>query len=569
MRVKPHYRYQIVLSPFTSTKIDDYHIFLNKIGSYGITGFERPNIGFWSYRSDSSGTSTVVDFFNCNFTYTPCDLFRYNQIKSKFSDQNNFAVTKFKDHMQPEFTIAVMSSFYDAPCGQNNPPIVITVPPVQITYMCAVFRYTIPEQTFYDYEVGYTRNLTLSISGTDFEMSTSSVQFATKTQSLTLIPSADQLDAHQSQMFVYQLKATDNSQLSQVTDLTIKIVGPYSILQECAIEIQMTRLSTAASRTGVETVEYFMQRLASYFQITVDEIGVVSYKSTSSSNIVFTWSYCSSIYTRQSYQSNSNSLTVDYYNLKVKILQQLFDTQRKVRTSFFAVFSGQFTINSVQTKFTGRCRDLPPVATPGHHEIVIYLSYGGYVTHKYLDNYFYDFEDGGAYSLSLTFLNSANQTLLIDNWINIDYALYTIYAIVDDNIRSSSASIFTYYLRATDKAQQSAFITVTVRKYTTTFTFAPFNITYNLQYTSTSGMMYVRQSHYLINSIVQYFSSISTYVFVLVRRYAQIAGYPQYRIIEFSIARETCSSKVLEKVKNVYSNQGNLNLKFITYITRL
>ena len=74
-------------------------------------------------------------------------------------------------------------------------------------------------------------------------------------------------------------------------------------------------------------------------------------------------------------------------------------------------------------------------------------------------------------------------------------------------------------------------------------------------------MMYVRQSHYLINSIVQYFSSISTYVFVLVRRYAQIAGYPQYRIIEFSIARETCSSKVLEKVKNVYSNQGNLNFK--------
>ena len=300
-----------------------------------------------------------------------------------------------------------------------------------------------------------------------------------------------------------------------------------------------------------------MQRLASYFKITENEIGVVSYKTTSSS-VVFTWSYCSSIYYQQSYQSNSNALSVDHYNLQVKILKQLFDSERTVQTSFYSVFSGQFKINKVQTMFSGRCRDLPPVPTPGHHELVIYLSYGGYVTHKYLDNYFYDFEDGGAYSLALTFLNSANQSVFVDNWINVDYALYTIYAIVDDNIRASSASVFTYYLRGTDKAKQSAHITITVRKYTTTFAFAPFNITYNLQYTGVTGMMYVRQSHYLINSIVQYFSSISTYVFVLVRQYVHLTGYPQYRTITFSVARETCASKVLEKVKTVYSSQGML-----------
>ena len=248
MSVEPHYRYQMVLSPFTTTKIDDYHTFLNKIGSYGISGFQRPNIGFWSYRADGLGSSTVVDFFNCNFTYNPCDLYQYNQIKSQFSDQNNFAVTKFKDHMQPEFTVVIVAAFHDAPCGQNNPPVVITVPPVQVIHLCSVFRYTIPEHTFYDYEEGYTRNLALSLSGTDFTMSSFSTQFTTNTQSLFLIPSANDLDAHQSQTFVFQLKATDSSQLFQVTDLTVKIVGPYSILQECAIEIQMTRADYSSTQ---------------------------------------------------------------------------------------------------------------------------------------------------------------------------------------------------------------------------------------------------------------------------------------------------------------------------------
>jgi len=319
----------------------------------------------------------------------------------------------------------------------------------------------------------------------------------------------------------------------------------------------MTRLPTAASRTEIQTIEYFIQRLASYFQITDLEVGVVSYVSqSSSSNVVFTWSYCSAIYRKKAYDVNSHSLAVDYYGLQSKILRMLFDGSRNVQASFLAVFSGQFQITRVETKFSGRCKDLPPIPTPGHHEIVIYLSYGGYVTHTYQDNYIYDYEDGGALSLKLTFMNSLNQTVLSDHWINVDYAMRTIYAIVNDEIRASALSVLTYYLHATDSAQQSTAITITVRKYTTTFVFAPFNISYALKYNDQPGMIYVRQCRYLIDSIIQYFDSIRTYVYVLVRWYVQTAGYPQYRIITFSVAMETCSSQVLAKVKTVYVSQG-------------
>ena len=304
-------------------------------------------------------------------------------------------------------------------------------------------------------------------------------------------------------------------------------------------------------------MEYFIQRLASYFQISTQEVGVVSYTSQSSStNVVFTWSYCSAIYRTKAYEVNSHSLAVDYYNLQVKILRMLFDGSRKVQASFLAVFSGQFQITKVETKFSGRCKNLPPITTPGHSEIVMYISYGGYVTHTYQDNYFYDYEDGGTFSLNLVFLDSLNQTILIDHWINVDYTMRTIYAIVNDEIRASALSVMTYYLHATDSVQQSTAITITVRKYTTTFAFAPFNISYALKYNSQSGMIYVRQCKYLIDSITQYFTSISTYVYVLVRWYVQTAGYPQYRIITFSIALETCSSQVLAKVKTFYVSQG-------------
>ncbi|XP_066916995.1 uncharacterized protein [Clytia hemisphaerica] len=560
---QPKYRYQISLSPFNPLKIDDYHTFLNKIGSFGMPELVRKYIGYWSYRTIANG-NMIIEFFSCNVTYNPCNLYRLQEIKSEFSDSNNFPTTKFRDHMEPDFNVGLVAGDYEEPCGQSNPPVVIVTPPKQIIYCCGIFQYTIPERTFFDSEQGYTRHLDLSLTSSTFTM-TSFTEFSSQSQLLMLIPSASVISDHQSQTFVYQLKATDNTQLFQVTSLTIDILGPYSILHECSIKISMTRLSIASSRTNLQTIQYFIQRLASYFQVTEEEIGVVSYSAQSSStSVVFIWSYCSSNYRSQAYQTDSSTLKVDYYNLQIKILRLLFDGKRKVQTSFLSVFSSQFSIQNVETQFTGRCRDLPPTPTPGHHEIVIYLSYGGYVTHDYLDNYFYDYEDGDAFSLSLTFLNSQNHTVLIDHWINIDYSLHTIYAIVDDVIRASSSSIFIYYLRATDSASQTAFITITVRRYTTTFVWAPFNITYSLQYTGQSSMVYVRQSHYLINSIIQYFSSITTYVFVLVRGFYQIPGYPQYKTIVFSVARETCSSKVLEKVKTVYSSangQLDSNLK--------
>ena len=211
---EPKYRYQISLSPFNPLKIDDYHTFLNKIGSYGIPELVRKYIGYWSYRTISNG-NMIIEFFSCNVTYNPCNLYRLQQIKSEFSDNNNFPTTKFRDHMEPDFNVGLVAGDYEEPCGQPNPPVVIVIPPKQIIYCCGIFQYTIPERTFFDNEQGYTRHLDLSLTSSTFSM-TSFTEFSSQSQSLMLIPSASVISAHQSQTFVYQLKATDNTQLFQV-----------------------------------------------------------------------------------------------------------------------------------------------------------------------------------------------------------------------------------------------------------------------------------------------------------------------------------------------------------------
>ena len=240
----------------------------------------------------------------------------------------------------------------------------------------------------------------------------------------------------------------------------------------------------------------------------------------------------------------------------------LFQQDRKsIQPNFKSTFSNEYNIESVVTQFTGRCQNLPPI--PSVREITISISYGGYYTHNYKEDYFYDYEDGGAYSLNLLFLNSGFQQVLIDHWVNIDLTKKSIIAVIYDQIRFSTNTRFTYYLQAIDQGGLSGIITVILIRDQITYASAPFNFVYYLEYTGQPNSIYVNQSSYIIQSIISFFNSVSntrniitTMNLILVRSYAQIFGYPQYRVITYTLANQDCNSKILEYMKTVYSSQG-------------
>ena len=561
----PKFFFIVTLSDtFDSVTVDDRFEFMDKLAKFRGDS-NRKSIGFHSTKKDNSGL--VVEYFNCTIKYSPCDLYELRKMKAGLSDDNGYPTPAFRDAMKPLFIIDYVHMSMLSPCGDPYPPTLIIRPPVLNITLCGVFQYLIPASTFYDTEQGNTRNLGLALrpkTGSNFQM-TSFIQFSGVTQSFLIIPSAFTLATQNSHVFFLTLTATDNTNLAAVTEIKMNVFGPYSILEECQIQITLTRLANShtSQQTNIEIMRYIIAKLTSYFQVTQQEIGVVKFTQISQSTVMFAWSYCSAIYGTSAYAMNSPNLAVDYYNLQTKILMKLYDSQRKLNSNFQSVFQSDYKVDKVETRFTGRCRDLPPIATPGHEIIIIQLQYGGYALYTYNDNYFYDYEDGGAFSLSLSFLTSSNTSVLIDHWINIDYKLHTIFAIVVDVVRSAmqSSSIFKYHFIATDTAGQSAMILVNVKKYTTIYSFAPFNITYALQYNKESGMIYPRQARYLVDVITSYFQSVTSYKFVLVRWYMKTAGYSQYRVFTFSVANHDCSSQVLARIKTAYS-QGKLNKIF-------
>ena len=559
LTVDPKYFFTMTFSGSIDTKVEKRFLFMDKLASFR-KDKTRKSIGLSSFRSLST-TSSEAQYFNCSMKYSPCNLNEFKKMKAEYSDANDFPTSAFRNAMMPEIEIELVYGTFVTPCGDPYPPVVVIKPPTLNISLCGMTRYIIPEGTFYDTDQGSTRNLDLALTmktQSTFQMS-SFVQFSVSKQQLLIIPSAAVLRAQNSRSFQFSLIATDNTKLQAVTDMIINVFGPYSILEECQIQITLTRVANAqTTRTQIETMQYIIRQLSSYFQVSVEEIGVVQFTQVSSTTVMFAWSYCSALYRTSAYFTNQAGLAVDYYNFQMKILMRLFDSKRQVNSVFFTVFANEYNVIKVETKFTGRCRDLPPIVTPGHAEIVITLQYGGFATYTYLDNYFYDFEDGGAYSLTISFLSSMNTSLLIDYWINIDIAQHTIYAIVTDLVRatSSSSSMFRYNLIAKDSAGQSAIIIVRVIKYTTILKFAPFNITYALQYNGQSGIIYARQAKYLVEVIRNYFTSVTSYSQVLVRWYYQAAGYPQYRIFIFSIANHDCASQVLQKIKTAYTSQG-------------
>ena len=536
---QPSYIYRFFYYSKIASNVFSRFIFMDTLANF-LGDSDRSNIGFTQFNKD------VIFYYNCSISYSPCDLYRLETIYNKLA-ANGDPRLALVNAFATNFVVTYVLKQSDT-CKGPYTPIVVNPPPIVFIWLCGFYTYNIPEKTFYDYEQGYTKNLNLTLLNS---VSVSSlIQFSSLSQSISILPTASLMSS--STRYSFDLVATNKAQLRGATSLVLQLQGPFSLFQECQIRLVLIR-GTSLHSSLIEAAQFIIEKLAIYFGIRQDEIVVVDLQDSRDS-FYFSWSYCSKNY--QLYVNDSDDQNVDYIGLQQKILMRLFyDDRITYNINFKNIFGSYFSVSTVTTSFTKRCANFPPI--PLKDEITIIISYGGYYFHSYQNNYFYDFNEGGAFNMRIKLFSFEKIPVQLDSWVNVDIVTKRIIAVIYDNIRNDAARKYQYFLTAIDSSGLTSQISVILLKDNAIYNqVVPFYIKYYFYYGGSSDSVYVNQSLYMVDSIRNYFTSITSTSMILVKYFTKAYGYFEYRVIAWTIAFHTCESSVLNRIKDIYSSQG-------------
>ncbi|XP_065654318.1 uncharacterized protein LOC105844463 isoform X3 [Hydra vulgaris] len=545
---QPTYFYRFIFSSVINPDVTSRFLFMDTLANF-LGDSNRSNIGFSQFNQN------MIFYFNCSISYSPCDIYKLDAIYNKLATPDSLPRSSLINAFTPNFILTLVVKQLDK-CYGPFTPIVVDPPPKIFVWLCGVFTYYIPEKTFYDYEQGYTKNLNLNLQSSSY--ASSLIQFSSSSQSISILPTASFMALSTS--YYFNLVATNRAQLSSLVSLVIQLQGPYSLFRECQIKLLLVKGMSRHSST-YEAAIFIIGKLAVYFSIRIDEIVVVDLQDSTDS-ITFSWSFCSKNY--QSYVNDSTAQSVDYIAFQQKILMRLFYEDRVTfNVEFKNVFGSYFTVSTVTTDFTKRCANFPPISLKD--EITIIISYGGYYFHTYQDNYFYDFKDGGAFNLKISLSTLKGSPVQLDSWVNVDIVTRRIIAVVYDSIRRDVLQKYQFYLTAINSLGLTSQISVVILKDSMIYNqLGPFYIRYYFSYAGSSDSVYVNQSAYMVDSILRYFTSITSKSMILVNYFLKAYGYLEYRVMEWTVAFHTCDSIVLKTIKDMYTNQGALNNLFVS-----
>ena len=523
-----------------------------------------------SYLKDSSASvglikysvqTTDIHYFqyaNCSISYNPCDTASLNKVKDLLLTTSNLGTSNFRNAMG-NFLINYGEVQVLSPCNTGNlhPPTVVNrITNLNIS-VCSMYSYLIPDSTFYDTEDGNTRKLTLALVSAKNQPISKDFWLQLNSTSQTIYGYATAAMALELSLYSFILIATDRTSLSASNSFTVKVLGPYKILNDCQIQIGL-RSATETSHSNIELVKIFSQNLQRYFSLGSSEVGLVDFKRHSSDQFTFSWSYCASSYT--SYSSTVNELSYSEYKTFItKVLMLLFESDHKtVKSQFYAAFYG-FSVVSVKTMFSGVCRNLPPILV-SITEVNMNVRNYGYSKKQIQAHWFYDFEDGNTYNLELKLVDFSKRTVGSESWINVDMANWYLLASLREKQRSLAASRFSFFLRATDSGGKSAYLPVYVIKLTSTITKSPFTITYEYIRRSTVGKdTFVNQTIALSDITSSLYSLGSGKNIITIQYTAQFATEETCSFTWIPYAYESCStSTTLQRTKLLLSSNKEL-----------
>ena len=556
----PKYVYKIVFESVHSTTVDEVNTFSAKMKSF-LHDNSASSFGLIGHPRVSSSTH-FIEFANCSVSYNPCDIYGLTTVKNRLLTSSNLPTSEFKAAMRP-FAISYGTVQLTSPCSTaaTNPPIVVNrINYLNISYW-SIFTFQIATNTFYDTEDGNTRRLTLRLTNGNNQALSSNfwMQLNTKTQVITAYAYSSLALSQPSLGYSFILTATDSTSLSASNSFYARLYGPYKIFNDCQIRIKFNVGASLTSSSNNMLADRVIKSLQSYFSISSSEIGLVAFTRHSSSQFTFAWSYCSPIYRQIPMAFSSQYTTVDYTGLVTKVLMSLFQSDRKtVRISFYSAFNGLGVV-SVQTQFTGLCQNIPPVLT-SLTSLSLNLNYCGYRKETMQSTWFYDFEDGNAFSLKLALLTDKNETVGVESWMNMDMITRSLLMSLRDTQRTSEQSNFLFYLKATDTGGKSAVLPINLRKLAPTSTKSPFSITF--QYTmksSTSSDIYVNESIVLSDQTAQLYALTNGKSVITSQYTAQLAPVDSRSFTWLTCSYEACSSStVLQKTRQLLQSSSGI-----------
>ena len=417
------------------------------ISSYQITFI------FFRRQFDASQMS-MLEFTNCSILSDPfeCSNLTIDMMAKTLLGRNGQPTQALKTAMQPNFTIFKIIETRLYPCRNisNYSPTSEKPLPLLNVSVCARLELSIPDTTFIDPEDGNTSSLVLFLKSSDgqFLPLDSWIQLDLRTKTIYGIPTYDVRSKRPSNGYIFRLEAQDSNGAVASLPITVDISGntPNRSLVNFLVETPL--LETA---TSIVIQRAFLIHSAKCLNISQQDIALVNYKvierTSKQINI--------SIFYNCTYSQDQcdKALTIEFLN---RVSSNLAYRQ--------CVYP-EFSVIKVDMTLTVSCENTTANTAPSSKFPLLQLNITlcEALYYKLPNNTFTDAEDGVEIMKSIRLVEANGSPIQKSNFVQLDKATNTIYALYPGNVDVKQSIFFNYSLEAVDSSGEKTRSTVAIK----------------------------------------------------------------------------------------------------------
>ena len=383
-----------------------------------------------------------VTWSNCSLRYKPCDRRNIEEIRLATIHTGTIPQPRFIQSLAPAFIVNSVEDEMRGPCLNQRPVVLHELESLNLTICDGLFHYTVPNNTFFDAEDGYTPNLTLSIlSGSSVPLSDNYWLSIDHSQTIVAYPNLDALQAQPESGYDFLISAKDSHGLS--TNLAIKVLYEVDGRHTFQSTYEVTFVLQATNTTpSVEQMQVILHKLAGYMGGSEKSIRVHSFLSSgvNSTTSFFTWSNCSFL-----------SSVCDLLGI-VETSKRLRSANGQVLNELTKAFRPEFLLKFVFEQRLGAClgdTNVRPKAKQSLYQISI-EHFCGVWQFQIPEDFFFDAEDGGTRNLTLSFKTIDSMEMGRDSWIQLDQERQILFGFPILSTSSNSSASELFILLATD-----------------------------------------------------------------------------------------------------------------------
>ena len=386
-----------------------------------------------------------VTWSNCTLRYTPCQYQNIEKIRQAMIFTGTLPQPRFIQSLAPEFIVDSVEDELSGPCLNKRPVLMRQLEPLNLTLCNGLFRYSIPGDTFFDAEDGFTSNLTLSILTSDsIPLSKNYWISIDKSQNIVAYPNVDAVKSQPKSGYEFLLNAKDSHGMS--TNAAMKVRYEKETILQSTFEVTFVLEAQFANFTSsVDQMQVILQKLVGYMGGSEQFIRVHSFVHTSVNSTTFylTWSNCTFI------SSGCDLLGIMETSKKLK------NNNGEISEQLREEFRPDFELKFVFDQRLGACVGATNVRPKVKHTLyqITIESLCGFWQFVIPSDFFHDEEDGGTRNLTLSFKTVNSKDVTSDSWIQLDQETQTLYGFPSLSNSSNSSSANTnelFILIATD-----------------------------------------------------------------------------------------------------------------------